>query len=131
MTVGHGVQVKVGEVTKNVYIVKSEWFDGPCQEFGAAGHPILVLDVDFEVVAGTASLNPLVDFSYVTEDGAHPERSLLSYCDEPALVDTFDRPEGDARSGKIAFEVPEGMGGRLEYADDTGLHASWLIPAQS
>jgi hypothetical protein len=131
MTLGQGVQVVGGEDTLHLYITKAEWFDVPCEEFGVAEYPILVLDVDFEVIAGTASLNPPVDFSYVTEDGVRADQSLLSFCDEPVLVDTLDKTEGDVRTGKIAFEVPGGMGGRLEYSDESVLHASWLIPGQS
>ena len=50
---------------------------------------------------------------------------------ENALTDTYDRTAGDKLTGKIAFEVPGGAGGRLEYSSDFDLTASWIIPGQS
>jgi hypothetical protein len=132
MAVGEGVEVTEPDGDQwTVYVLAAEWFSEPCEEFGVADHPILVLDVEFEVVAGTASLNTLFDLSFVDDDGETAAPSILSFCDEPTLTDTLDRTEGDLVTGKVAFEVPEGKGGRLEYTTDFDPTASWLIPGQS
>jgi hypothetical protein len=131
MAVGDGVQVVDGETEWHVFIVDAQWFSEPCEAFGVAEHPVLVLDVEFEVISGTASLNTLFDFEYVDDDGVTAAPSILSFCDEPTLTDTLDRSAGDLVTGKIAFEVPEGKGGLLEYTSDFEPTASWLIPGQS
>lgn len=132
MEIGDGVEVTEPDGTQwTVYILDYEWFSEPCEDFGVADHPIVVFDVEFEVISGTASVNPLFDFSYITDAGASADSSLFSFCDDPTLDDTYDRTAGDLRTGQIAFEVPAGAGGRLEYSSDFEPTASWLVPGQN
>lgn len=130
MEIGDGVEVTEDGARWAVFITGVEWFDKPCEPYGVADHPIVVLDVTFEVYEGTASVNPLFDFTYITDDGVEAETNLFGFCDEPPLEDTYDRTAGDEVTGKIAFEVPDGRGGRLEYHSFFEPTASWIIPGQ-
>jgi hypothetical protein len=131
MAIGDGVEVTRSGDQWTVFITGVEWFDEPCDEFGFAEDPIVVFDVEFEVISGTASVNPLFDFTYIGDDGVEVMPSLTSYCDEPSFDDSYDREAGDLVTGKIAFEVPGGIGGRLRYDSSFEPTASWIVPGRS
>jgi hypothetical protein len=131
MPIGDGVEITRSGNQWTVIITGVEWFEEPCDEIGFAEDPIVVFDVEFEVISGTASVNPLFDFTYIGDDGAEGTPSLMSSCNEPSFKDSYDRVAGDLVTGKIAFEVPGGVGGRLQYEPAFEPTASWLVPGLS
>jgi len=131
LPIGDGVEVTRSGNQWTVFVTNVEWYDDACNSFGVADHPVVVLELEFEVLSGTASVNPLFDFTYIGDNGVEADTSLFSFCDEPRFTDSYDRVAGDVVTGKIAFEVPGGVGGRLEYATFFEPTASWIIPGRS
>jgi hypothetical protein len=90
----------------------------------------VVFEVEFEVMDGPASVNPVFDFYFVDDAGVRSNLSGLTACDDPQLDDTFAVSTGGTRTGKIAFIVPSGQGGELFYRSEAEvLDGSWLVPS--
>jgi hypothetical protein len=113
-----------------VVVSAAKWYTKPCNSLGVdLNGKLVVVDVAFEVVEGTASINPLF-FKYIDQNGAKGDYSFFSGCDEPTLDSGNDFSAGTKRTGKIGFEVKSGLAGMIEYeAGFSSVRASWSVAA--
>jgi hypothetical protein len=126
MNLGDGVKVTATNGDQwAVQVLDAHWFPNSCADLGT--NPVLVVDVHFEVLQGSASLSSADNFRYVDSGGNQASYSGLTGCANPALDDTTDLTAGQSRDGQLDFEVPSGTGGVLSYVDQSVPAASWVI----
>jgi len=88
----------------------------------------LIVDVEFVVKTGTASINPF-DFEFHDGDGVGSDYDGFSGCDKPSLDSGNDIRAGGKRTGKVSFDAT-GKTGTIEYTPGFGgAEASWKVPA--
>lgn len=119
----------------SLVVTQVEWFDRPCNGIGRLDHPVVVVDLTLEVYSGSIALHGF-NFVYITDSGVVAESVYFGPCNEPEF---YPGPEhvlapGERLTGKLAFRVPGGEGGRLEYVPSfdelVGPAVSWTIPGQ-
>ena len=129
LPVGTGVRFSDQDGTWIVALVGVERID-ECGDVAGSAVPVVVFDIQYQVIEGGVSVSPMTDFALVLADGTTVRGGLPATCAEPPL-DYAIIFAGEVHRGRIAVELPAGVAGssgKLVYGQMVVPTASWTVP---
>ena len=126
---GTGARFSDQDGTWIVALVGVERID-ECEGPQRSAVPVIVFDIQYQVIEGAVSVIPMTDFAFILADGTTVRGGQFATCAEPPLDYTIIFA-GDVHRGRVAMELPagvDGSSGKLAYGQMVVATASWSVP---